>query len=196
MLGEWGRVGGAPAWQSGEPPGARSTHVTGGVLTMPPWGALGSVPCPRLYPALLPHLVSFQLPTHEPSSSRSELSSTPFQGGAPPTRVCSALWLCTCVSVVAALYSHVCAQDTCVYPLTASPILSQSSLAASGTRCRRVGLFFPCVLGSEKKKNPQMSCPGALFPSFFSAQVSLKGTSLSVSNSFALNSSRSFVRAV
>lgn len=61
---------------------------------------------------------------------------------------------------------------------------------------------FPCVfwVQGEKKNISQMSFSWGAFPSFFffffSAQVSLKGTSLSVSNSFALNSSESFARAV
>ena len=57
-------------------------------------------------------------------------------------------------------------------------------------------VFSLCVLGSGKKYISLNEFPLGQFSLHFSAQVSIKGTSLSVSNSFALNSSGSFARAV
>lgn len=169
-----------------------------GSPALPPWRAegLGSPPHPRR-PGLSSHLVSFQLPPGEPSSSRSELNPTPFRGWGCHPHVCAQhCQLCTRVWL-AALYFHACARATRVCPARCQPRTEsgRAGRPASGTQCRRVGLFFPVCFGFRKKNSPN-ELPCGAFPFIFSAQVSLKGTSLSVSNSFALNSSRSFARAV
>lgn len=117
-------------------------------------------PFAQAYPTLLPHLASCQLPAQEPSSSRvspvplSSLGCHSLPRGATPACACPALpalrvRLCRSSAHMGVPGPHVCAQ------LTASPALSQSSLAASGTRCRRVGLFCFVCFGFRKKKIPK-----------------------------------------
>lgn len=181
---------------------AGSTHLTGEPCPLPPSGALGSAPCHRqtlpspppcsLRPAAHPRVAS---------SCPSELGSAPCQGGCPPcctpppaptpAYVCPAL-------PVGALHSHTCSPASHARPApcqssTESGRASSPPLAPSvdGWVC-----FSLYVLGSGKKKKSPNELSLGHFSLHFSAQVSLKGTSLSVSNSFALNSSRSFARAV
>lgn len=124
-------------------------------------------------------------------------SSVPSQG-------CS--HFCTCVRpTVLSLHTPHCAPLPHVRPgLTwMCPACCQPSIE-SGRVCLPLApsvdgwVCFPCmfwVQGEKKKCSPNELPLPALFPSFFSAQVSLKGTSLSVSNSFALNSSEKFCKS-
>lgn len=143
--------------------------------------------------------------TRMPSSSPGKLGSAPFLGCCPlplpsspllPTRVCPGL-PAPFTHLAGALHSHACARASPVCP----------AHCQSGTESGRASLplaprvdgwvcFSPGCFGFRgKKKSPNELSLGH-FSLHFSAQVSLKGTSLSVSNSFALNSSRSFARAV
>lgn len=180
---------------------ARSTHVIGGALPAATLGDPGLCPLPQTDPALP---TSMEPPSGCPHASvlilpeQSELGSAPFQGCGPPrppaptpAHVCPEL-------PVGALCSQTCAPawHACPAPCQASTESGRASppLApgVDGWVC-----FSLHVLGSgeRKKKSPNELSLGH-FSLHFSAQVSLKGTSLSVSNSFALNSSRSFARAV
>lgn len=87
-----------------------------GSPALPPWRAegLGSASHPRR-PGLSFHLVCFQLPLGEPSTSRSELNPKPFWGwGVPPTLVCPALLALHVRLGCSLLLPCVCPGHTCV----------------------------------------------------------------------------------
>lgn len=152
---------------------AGSTHVMGETCPLPPSGTLGSAPCHRrtllsppprsLHPAAHPRV---------PSSSPSELGSAPCQGGGPPHRTPppAPTPACVCPALpVGALHSHTCSQPSHERPApcrssTESGRASSPPLAPSvdGWVC-----FSLYVLGSGKKKNPQMSSPWGTFPFIF-----------------------------
>ena len=91
-------------------------------------------------------------------------------------------------------HTHACAQASCVCPAHCQPSsesgraslpLAHFVAAVDGWVC-----FFPVCFGFRRKKKISLNeLPLGRFSLHFSAQVSIKGTSLSVSNSFALNSS-------
>lgn len=179
----------------------REHSCDGGALLPPPWGALGLWPSPQgtLNPT----------PIWPPSSCPHTRALTLHQRAWAALHSRGPTPLCTCVPralnspqvCVATLHSHACAQASRVCPAHCQPSsesgraslpLAHFVAAVDGWVC-----FSLCVLGSGKKIYISLNeLPLGQFSLHFSAQVSIKGTSLSVSNSFALNSSGSFARAV
>lgn len=111
----WGQwVGHLPGNQE-DLSAARITQEMGGVLPDATLGGPGLCPLPQTDSALPPCLASFQLPTRDLSSSRSELSSTPFrEGGAAPARVCPGLPALLTRPCCSSLLTCMCPGHTCV----------------------------------------------------------------------------------
>lgn len=161
----WGQwVGHLPGNQEDLSP-ARITQEMGGVLPDATLGGPGLCPLPQTDSALPPCLASFQLPTRDLSSSRSELSSAPSRRGVPPLHVCAPDFQLRSHVRVAALCSHACARATRVCSTRCQPS-TESGWPPLAPCVDEWVCFSLHVLGSEKK-NPQMSSPRGAFPFIF-----------------------------